>query len=73
MGNTKRIIKIKQRVSQLMQQSGFSEYKDHRLVDKMTDRERELFVVVRSIGNKQITFLLDAISKLLKKEDGKKE
>ena len=53
-----------------MQNSGFSEYKDHRLVDKMTDRERELFVVVRSIGNKQITFLLDAISKLLKKEDG---
>ena len=56
-----------------MQNSGFSEYKDHRLVDKMTDRERELFVVVRSIGNKQITFLLDAISKLLKKEDGQKE
>ena len=53
--------------------SGFSEYKAHRLVDKMTDRERELFVVVRSIGNKQITFLLDAISKLLKKEDGQKE
>ena len=117
MGNTERIIKVKHRVSQLlqgrgmsldydkfdkifpkdtyekekldtmlnvpmdwiskfdeeMQQSGFSEYKDHRLVDKMTDRERELFVVVRSIGNKQITFLLDAISKLLKKEDGKKE
>ena len=38
----------------------------------MTDRERELFVVVRSIGNKHITFLLDAISKLLKKEDGPK-
>ena len=56
-----------------MQNSGFSEYKDHRLVDKMTDRERELFVVVRSIGNKQITFLLDVISKLLKKEDGQKE
>lgn len=117
MGNTKRIIKVKQRVSQLlqgrgmsidykkfdkifpkntyekekldtmlnvpmewiskfdeeMQNSGFSEYKDHRLVDKMTDRERELFVVVRSIGNKQITFLLDAISKLLQKEDGQKE
>ena len=29
-----------------MQNSGFSEYKDHRLIDKMTDRERELFVVV---------------------------
>ena len=51
-----------------MMRSKFSAYEDNRMKDLMTDRERELFVVVRSIANKEINFLLNALSKLLTKE-----
>ena len=51
-----------------MMMSKFSVYEDNRMKDLMTDRERELFVVVRSIANKEINFLLNALSKLLTKE-----
>ena len=48
--------------------SKFSAYENNRMKDLMTDRERELFVVVKSIANKEINFLLNALSKLLAKE-----
>jgi hypothetical protein len=51
-----------------MMRSKFSAYENNRMKDLMTDRERELFVVVRSIANKEINFLLNAISKLLVKD-----
>ena len=51
-----------------MMRSKFSAYENNRMKDLMTDRERELFVVVRSIANKEINFLLNAISKLLTKD-----
>ena len=51
-----------------MMMSKFSVYEDNRMKDLMTDRERELFVVVRSIANKEINFLLNALSKLLTKD-----
>jgi len=34
----------------------------------MTDRERELFVVVKTIGMGHVNFLINALTKLLKKE-----
>ena len=51
-----------------MMRSKFSAYENNRMKDLMTDRERELFVVVRSMANKEINFLLNALSKLLAKE-----
>ncbi len=51
-----------------MMRSKFSAYENNRMKDLMTDRERELFVVVRFIANKEINFLLNAISKLLVKD-----
>ena len=38
-------------------------YKNH-----MTDRERELFVVVKTIGMGHVNFLINSIVKLLKKD-----
>jgi len=51
-----------------MMRSKFSAYENNRMKDLMTDRERELFVVVRSMANREINFLLNAISKLLTKD-----
>ena len=51
-----------------MMRSKFSAYEDNRMKDLMTNRERELFVVVRAIANREIHFLLNVISKLLAKD-----
>ena len=51
-----------------MIRSKFSAYENNRMKDLMTDRERELFVVVRSMANREINFLLNALSKLLAKD-----
>ena len=51
-----------------MMRSKFSAYENNKMKDLMTDRERELFVVVRAIANREIHFLLNVISKLLAKD-----
>ena len=61
-------LEVSSKYDEEMMRSKFSVYEDNRMKDLMTDRERELFVVVRSIANKEINFLLNALSKLLAKD-----